>query len=562
MCAYFNIKNWRKFPHSWTWVFRRINAFGVVVLLVLPQIYSNILTEGIAGNVHDYQNLYHTNSDNLSINQDRNGNMIRIFRFHNFEPRSLNEHTWSVTERDDAKQLNSRKIDSKKSVRREQKTTSGKRKVRGIHFEADGKDLSVNLEFIVPFLRVPVTRSVELTQTAFRKLADLNVNALLFGGGFVIAAALVVALVKTMSAPTFYDYGYKKSTRAENFVNDIDFMSASPLVHDENRKATKPVTLEQRLYANNINVTACAQRGICNYFQRTTKFVQTGKGTPAERIIDGLTNFNVLKVFLNDTALMHAIESGRNKDASSCEDIYRSCNWTSLQNKALQITLDYFMGNFATVNINTASLITTGLMAGGSLILAQFIRSLSPFVERPLKKDEEVDEGEMSSKDIANSIFDDDGREAKDMKTHLEFEDGLLYDVKNILNHFKLVYRNGTGKKVETTLPNVIAHIEDTFLGNQIDIGSCVQKYVCLMLHESSKRVRQGEATSIHKIIDGFSNFPWIHDALEGYQELKRAVKASKMETNTNCILAYPTCKWDAPETQLAELMRTHLNFI
>lgn len=113
----------------------------------------------------------------------------------------------------------------------------------------------------------------------------------------------------------------------------------------------------------------------------------------------------------------------------------------------------------------------------------------------------------------------------------------------------------------ETTLPSLFARIEETFLDNKIDIGACVQKTICLMLQEFSQKVRNGQATSAQKIIDGLMSFTWIVDVFAPYGELRRAIKAGKTNTNTSCVVAYPTCQWANPANELTELLSNHVKF-
>lgn len=113
----------------------------------------------------------------------------------------------------------------------------------------------------------------------------------------------------------------------------------------------------------------------------------------------------------------------------------------------------------------------------------------------------------------------------------------------------------------ETTLPNFFAHIEETFLNNKVDIASCTQKAVCLILQESDRKVRHGIATSFEKIIDALTSFDWILNGLLPYAELRKTIETGKTKTRTSCTDAYPTCIWSNPETQLLELLKSYVRF-
>ncbi|XP_036322685.1 uncharacterized protein LOC118736766 isoform X2 [Rhagoletis pomonella] len=219
---------------------------------------------------------------------------------------------------------------------------------------------------------------------------------------------------------------------------------------------------------------------------------------------------------------------------------------------------DKYGNSPAMVNINTGSLVISGLLAGGSLFVAHIIRSLNVFQAHTA-------EGESESVAVEKSNGIGEGRQTKKTMSKDERSSNVedyTNDARSLLEHFKLVYKNGTGERVETTLPSLLAHIAETFSDNDVDIAACVQKSICLWLQKSSKDVHQGRATSLQKIIDGVSSYGWLLDALVPYEDLRRAIKAGKIKSDTSCVLAYPACRWSTPDMRLAELIRTHVNFV
>ncbi|XP_011178303.2 uncharacterized protein LOC105209561 [Zeugodacus cucurbitae] len=219
---------------------------------------------------------------------------------------------------------------------------------------------------------------------------------------------------------------------------------------------------------------------------------------------------------------------------------------------------DKFGNTPAMVNINTASLITSGLLAGGSMIVAHLLRSLSFFKGRAIE-DEETAHAEDSSEEAEKKIFNE--RDTESRKKRYTDSENYLYEAKNLFDHFRLVYKNDTGERIETTLPSLFARIEETFLDNKIDIGACVQKTICLMLQESRQKVRHGQASSVQKIIDGLTSFTWLLDMFAPYGDLRRAIKAGKTNADTSCVNAYPTCYWANPASELTELLSNHVKF-
>lgn len=99
----------------------------------------------------------------------------------------------------------------------------------------------------------------------------------------------------------------------------------------------------------------------------------------------------------------------------------------------------------AMVNINTASLITSGLLAGGSMIVAHLLRSLS-FLKGRSVEDEETTHAEGSSEEAEKKIYNEnetENREKRDADSQNYF-----YDAKNLFDHFRLVYKNDTGERI------------------------------------------------------------------------------------------------------------------
>ncbi|XP_054725528.1 uncharacterized protein LOC129235623 [Anastrepha obliqua] len=344
---------WWKCLRGWLWLSARASCFAVMLLFLCLFPCSLVLCKSANDNNYNHLNFNRNIYDNSTVTggsraASEDSSVIHSFRFRDFEPRTLSEYTWPATERSPAEASEGKVMNNEENFSKLKEDASEKRRARGIHFEADGKDLSINLEFIVPLLRLPVSRSLQLTQSAFRKLADLNSGTLLLGGGIAVVGAFIAAVLKTVTTPTFYGYGYKKATRAADFMDTFNFVNHAPL--DDEGVTTKTTSkaqevlnvLERNLHANNINISACAQRAICNYVQRSTAGVHGGRGSPTERIVDGLVNLDLLKAYLNGTALKNAIDLGRTKDAATCEAIYRNCRWSKMQNTAWKIATDVF----------------------------------------------------------------------------------------------------------------------------------------------------------------------------------------------------------------------------
>ncbi|XP_036322651.1 uncharacterized protein LOC118736742 [Rhagoletis pomonella] len=338
MSIIFGRRQWSRCLRGWSFQAR---GTQLILLLLVHQTYNHVLSERIVESIYEDVDL----SDNIYSNSTASGNggpagqssnVVHSFRFRDFEPRSMGE----INSKDVAEEMSNKLRES----------LFEKRKARGIHFEADGKDLSINLEFIVPVFRVPIERSFEITQTAFRKFTDLNSRNLLLGGGLAVAGALVAAVIKTVTTPTFYGYGYKKANRGADFTEGLSFVSYDPVGGDgvTVKKSVSRVqdvlnVLERSLHANNVNISACAQRAICGYVQQATAVVRAGRASPTERIVDGLVNLDLLRVYLNGTTLKKAIDLGRTSNATTCEHIYRNCKWSNMKNTTWKIVANFLV---------------------------------------------------------------------------------------------------------------------------------------------------------------------------------------------------------------------------
>ena len=113
-----------------------------------------------------------------------NNASVRQLRFHDFEPR----------------------VESDGGAGRE---------ARGFHFSPSGEDVSVEMEFIVPFVKVPVGRSMRLARDAVQNLLNLRTGALLNTAVVVAAGAIIAGIVRLVLAPMVFTsisnangYGY------------------------------------------------------------------------------------------------------------------------------------------------------------------------------------------------------------------------------------------------------------------------------------------------------------------------------------------------------------------
>ncbi|EDV93209.1 GH18394 [Drosophila grimshawi] len=453
----------------------------------------------------------------------------------------------------------------------------GSREGRGFHFSESGEDVSVEMEFIVPFFRIPVKRSMKLARDAVHGLLNLHTGALLNTAVVVGAGAIIAAIVRLVLAPmVFTSIGNGFGYNAKQFDD-------TPKSSRGMRSLTQ--VLESQLDEHSIDVSVCAQRAICHYLQRNAAQLQNNQSTPSPaRLIDVLANSRWLDSLLNGTAVFSAIDVARSS-RSNCKHIYRSCScvaiwaasekeaetssssttaskWKEQKNvqrlrlisfdtvdKDIALGLNYLMPFVEVpvkrkrnapprplVIVNSAAIFSCGLLAASGLIVGHLIRSMSLENIVPDSK------SEQSSNHKARSLLDE--------------EQNFL----QLFDNFKLVYRNTSGDRVETGLPSLIVTMERTFLENDINLPVCLLKSICALTHKAGEKVRGGIASDVELMLDGVISWSWLMSWLE-QSALRDAIEAGRVAAPEYCNIKYPRCKWTAPEEQLLHLMHNNVQF-
>lgn len=129
-----------------------------------------------------------------SYNYDHyyNNASMKQLRFHDFEPRQQQMARMADADADT------------ESGEQEETSTEAERQARGFHFNALGDDVNVELEFIIPFIRVPVRRSIKLARDALQNVLNLHTGALLNTAVIVAAGAIIAAIVRLVLAPMVF----------------------------------------------------------------------------------------------------------------------------------------------------------------------------------------------------------------------------------------------------------------------------------------------------------------------------------------------------------------------
>nr|AEN86877.1 MIP10831p1 [Drosophila melanogaster] len=213
------------------------------------------------------------------------------------------------------------------------------------------------------------------------------------------------------------------------------------------------------------------------------------------------------------------------------------------------------------VVVNSAAVVSCGLVVAGGVLVGHLIRSLgleaitgddqhlifgNSSTHKPKSSEEEGSSSTPAPKNSTNAT-------ARGL-----FDDNLSFP--GILDNFKLIYRNETGDRVATNLPNILGMIERTFLKNDVDLTVCLLKSICTLTHNAGEKVSKGQASDFEHLLDGATKWSWLLAWLD-QSAFRDAIEAGKSNVPHHCAIKYPECKWVAPEEQIMELLHNNVQF-
>ncbi|XP_032311745.1 uncharacterized protein LOC6499001 [Drosophila ananassae] len=212
------------------------------------------------------------------------------------------------------------------------------------------------------------------------------------------------------------------------------------------------------------------------------------------------------------------------------------------------------------VIINSAALLSCGLVAAGGIFVGHLIRSLgleaiTGDAYRPIFGNSSNHKPKSSEEMTTNTMA---PQASNNATSRGFFEDE--YSLPKIFENFKLVYKNETGDRVATSLPNILNTIERTFLKNDVDLSTCLLKSICTLTRKAGDKVRQGQATDMEHLLDNATSWSWLLSWLE-QSAFREAIDAGKVSGPHHCSVKYPECKWAVPEDKIEELVRNNVQF-
>ncbi|XP_041451777.1 uncharacterized protein LOC121405230 [Drosophila obscura] len=220
------------------------------------------------------------------------------------------------------------------------------------------------------------------------------------------------------------------------------------------------------------------------------------------------------------------------------------------------------------VIINSAAVLSCGLVAAGGLLVGHLIRSMGLDA---ITQDDSPGHGHghgpttsgrpKSSEESPSSTSTSGGGAVLTNATARGLLDrdrgsGIL----ELFENFKLVYRNETGERVESSLPSMLSTVERTYFRNEVDLSACLLKALCTLTFKASDNVRKQQASDMDHVLDAATSWSWILGWLE-QSALREAIEAGKDPRPHHCTSQYPHCQWAAPDERILQLLQHNVQF-
>ncbi|KAM7360765.1 uncharacterized protein ACRADG_007599 [Cochliomyia hominivorax] len=279
--------------------------------------------------IYDFNTNYHTQRFYTNVSA------MRSFRFRDFEPR--------YTIKNDA--------DMKPIIY--DRLIRNIRKPRGFQFHVDEEDFDVELEFIIPFIQIPLERSMTVTQTAFRSLFNLNLQSLITTGAVIAIGGIIALILKIFFTQFVYISNFKKISRNED-AQQMDSILLKQLYDGNNTENITDINkfafiIESKFKENDIDLRHCIQRSLCTYAKHN--FGKADSNTKGlSRIMEGVLSLDFMRNYLRGTAVKDALDMAKNGD--NCAEIYDNCNWPTSMKNLLNLFLLYNNGRLKQKPLN------------------------------------------------------------------------------------------------------------------------------------------------------------------------------------------------------------------
>ncbi|XP_066147494.1 uncharacterized protein [Euwallacea fornicatus] len=179
---------------------------------------------------------------------------------------------------------------------------------------SDKGAVRLDLDFNVPFLTLPIKRSMDLAKTS---LVSFNVGAILLTGVIIFGTAVALPVILMF-------FNKKGLIPAENPLNII-YGRAGAQKSEDLRLWSYLNAIDTSLLENNIDLTSCSQRFVCWMVKKSAQNVTKGKGSSSEKILDGLANSKWIQEYALNSLFKEAVINGI--EDKNCTAVYARCSF-------------------------------------------------------------------------------------------------------------------------------------------------------------------------------------------------------------------------------------------
>ncbi|XP_055524549.1 uncharacterized protein LOC129718138 [Wyeomyia smithii] len=204
-------------------------------------------------------------------------------------------------------------------VRRQERS---QREPRFISFHTKDNNIQVELQFAIPFISIPVKKSVDGMVSSFQQgsaLLNINLGAIALAGVVTLAGTLIGGLVRVLMSNSFGNswqlFGLNRS--------DNDGSPKTERVDEGNTLRTILEAVDKSLQKYDIDSTACAQRVVCWYVKESMNNVQEQRASTLDTLVNGLSSSDWAMKFTTGSAIDDAIRAGRRN--ANCEQAFPVC---------------------------------------------------------------------------------------------------------------------------------------------------------------------------------------------------------------------------------------------
>ncbi|XP_044264732.1 uncharacterized protein LOC123011392 [Tribolium madens] len=156
-------------------------------------------------------------------------------------------------------------------------------------------DISMELAFNVPFITIPVKKSVDMAKGA---IANLNVGAVVLAGAIAFAFSIIIPAIAFLMS---------KKTRNGDGQAWWGYLEL----------------LDRSLSENGFDSTSCLQRVVCWAVKNSAQNVKQGHSSSSDKIIDGLASSQWVLGMVEGSVVHDAVRNGLG--GKNCAKVYGQC---------------------------------------------------------------------------------------------------------------------------------------------------------------------------------------------------------------------------------------------